>query len=325
MLHPHRPISELAHWHDHGDHAGAHEHDHGHGAYRVRERRRLALAAAVTGAMMVGEAFGGWWTNSLALMSDAGHMLTHFFALGISLLAIRLAALPTAPERSFGLFRVEMLAALLNGVTLLAITAWIVYAAVLRLIHPAPVAELTMLWIAALGLAVNLVSAALLFGVGEHDLNVRSAFLHMLGDTLSSVAIIVGGVAMYYTGQYAIDPLVSLIISVFIARWGWGLVRDSVRALLEAAPRGLSVAEVSRAIEEAAGAQVHDVHLWQITSGMHSLTAHVAVKCGTPLCDCQALAGRLEKLVRERFGIGHAVFQFEECGEGEEEALRRGR
>jgi cobalt-zinc-cadmium efflux system protein len=318
MLHPHRPISELAEWHmhHHGDGDG---HAHAHGPYRLREQRRLAWAAGLTGTMMVAEAVGGWLTNSLALLSDAGHMLTHFFALAISLLAIRLAALPTAPERSFGLFRVEMLAALFNGLTLLAITAYIVYEATVRLLNPAPVAEIAMLWIAVVGLAVNLGSAGLLAGVGREDLNVRSAFLHMVGDTLSSVAIIIGAVAMYYTGRYAIDPLVSLLIALLIARWGWGLVRDSLRVLLEAAPRGLSVAEVSRALEEEAGAKVHDVHLWQITSGMHSLTAHVAVRCGTPLCDCQQLAGRLERLVRDKFGIGHAVFQFEERHEGGEE------
>jgi cobalt-zinc-cadmium efflux system protein len=316
MLHPHRPITELADWHAHIQ--GGHEHDHDYGCYRLRARRRLFWAAAVTGLMMLFEAAGGWWTNSLALVSDAGHMLTHFFALGISLLAIRLAALPTAPEKSFGLFRVEMLAALLNGVTLLAITAWIVYEAVLRLINPAPVAEMPMMWIAVAGLAVNLVSAALLSGVGENDLNVRSAFFHMLGDTLSSVAVIAGAVAMHYTGRYAIDPLLSLVIAVLIVRWGWGLVRDAVHALLEAAPRGLSVAEVAAALEEAAQAGVHDVHIWQITSGMHSLTAHVAVDCGTPLSECQAISARLERLVRERFGIGHAVFQFEERRETQE-------
>lgn len=313
MLHPHRPISELADWHMHKD-----GHAHAHGPYRPRERRRLTLAAALTGAMMVGEAAGGWWTGSLALLSDAGHMLTHFFALAISLLAIRLAALPTAPERSFGLFRVEMLAALANGLTLLAITAWIIYEAAVRLLDPAPVAELPMLGIAVLGLAVNLGSAGLLAGVGREDLNVRSAFLHMVGDTLSSVAIIIGAVAMYYTGRYAIDPALSLLIALLIARWGFGLVRDSLRVLLEAAPRGLSVAEVARALEEEAGAAVHDVHLWQITSGMHSLTAHVAVACGTPLGDCQQLAARLERMLRVRFGIGHAVFQFEERHEGGE-------
>jgi cobalt-zinc-cadmium efflux system protein len=131
------------------------------------------------------------------------------------------------------------------------------------------------------------------------------------------VAIILGGVAMYYTGRYAIDAAVSLLIALLIVRWGWGLVSDSLRALLEAAPRGLSVAEVSAALEEEARGRVHDVHLWQITSGMHSLTAHVAVQGGASLADCQALAARLERLVRERFGIGHAVFQFEELPGGE--------
>ncbi|MBI4832509.1 MAG: cation transporter, partial [Candidatus Lindowbacteria bacterium] len=237
MIHFHRPLSTLSHFHEHE------EADHRH-IHRAVERKRLVLTMALTGSTMAVEVIGGIFTGSLALLSDAGHMLTHFFALLVSFIAIKLATLPTRPTRSFGLYRIEVLAALLNGLTLLLITGFIFYEAVGRLVQPSPIKELPMFVVAAVGLAVNLASAFILLDVGRTDLNVRSAFLHMVGDTASSVGIVAGAIVIYFTGWYIVDPLLSLLIAAVILLWSWNLLRDSVSILLETAPKHISINEV---------------------------------------------------------------------------------
>ncbi len=303
MIHFHRPLSELGHFHGHE------EHDHRH-LHRAVERRRLLLTMSLTGVTMIVEVIGGVMTGSLALLSDAGHMLTHFFALLVSFIAIKLAALPTHPSRSFGLYRVEVLAALLNGLTLLFITAGIFYEAVGRLMEPSPVKELPMFIVAAIGLAVNLSSAAILLDVGKSDLNVRSAFLHMVGDTASSVGIVIGAIVIYFTGWYIIDPLLSMLIAVVILIWSWNLLRDSVSILLETAPRHIDIGEVIDAICERAPevSDVHDVHIWEITSQMYSMTAHLVFREDVPVSECACVFQRLNGPLLEMFRISHVNF-----------------
>ncbi len=266
----------------------------------------------LTGSMMVAEFIGGLLTNSLALLSDAGHMLTHAFALGTSLLAIVVAARPTTPERSFGLYRAEVLAALLNATTLVVITGAIVGEALGRLLHPVPVLTGPMLVVALVGLAVNLASAAILAGAQGGDPNVRSAFLHMVSDTLSSVAIIAGGFLLLATGWWIIDPILGLLISVLILYWVARLLRDSVHVLLESAPAHLRVGTVVDALraEEPAIRGVHDVHLWEITAHMYALTAHLVV-ADLPVAGHEPLLRRTEAFLASRFGITHTVFQLE--------------
>ncbi|MBI5500608.1 MAG: cation transporter [Deltaproteobacteria bacterium] len=278
---------------------------------RRRERRRLGWAIAVTAAAMVGELIGGLWVGSLALVSDAGHMLTHAFALGVSLTAILLAARAATAERSFGFHRVEILAALLNGVVLLGATVWITWEAAERFRRPAPILETPMLVVAAVGLGVNLFTAWLLHDVGKHDLNVRSAFLHMLGDTVSSVAVVAGAIVIGGTGWLWIDPALSLGICVLILIWSAGLIRDAVRVLLEAAPYGMSIQNVRAGIGACFPEVValHDVHVWTVTSGMVAMTARVEVRLES-LDECCELAARLEPYLRSEFGIGHATLQF---------------
>ncbi|MBN1770084.1 MAG: cation transporter [Deltaproteobacteria bacterium] len=329
----------------HGTTAHAHAHDaeraeepwacrvpEGAAPRRLRERRRLRWALAITAAAMVGEAVGGWLVGSLALLSDAGHMLTHAFALGVSLVAVVLAGRAATSERTFGLHRVEILAALLNGVTLLAATVWIAWEAVARFRAPEPILGTPMLVVAVVGLAVNLVTAWLLHDVGKRDLNVRSAFLHLLGDTVSSVAVVLGALIIGRTGWLWIDPALSLGIAVLILVWSAGLIRDAVRVLLEAVPYGISVDNLRRSVRECFPAVegLDDVHVWSVTSGMVAMTARVRTTLES-LDDCCRLAERLEEHLRVEFGIGHATLQFvraprsPETGEDREFAAPRAR
>ncbi len=303
MIHFHRPLSDLGHFHEREEH----EHRHTH---RAVERRRLILTMALTGGTMVVEIVGGLLTGSLALLSDAGHMLTHFFALLVSFIAIKLAALPTRPSRSFGLYRIEVLAALVNGLTLLFITGAIFYVAVGRLLQPSPIKELPMFFVAVLGLAVNLASAYILLDVGKSDLNVRSAFMHMVGDTASSVGIVVGAIVIYFTGWYVIDPLLSMLIAAVILVWSWNLLRDSVSILLETAPRHIDIDEVIGAIRKEAPevVDVHDVHIWEITSQMYSMTAHLVFERDCPVSDCASVFRRLGGFLLQKFQISHVNF-----------------
>ena len=312
MHHAHQP-DQPEPGHDHEAHG------QGHHLHRGRERRRLLISVVITGLMMVVELVGGLLANSLALVSDAGHMFTHFFALGLSLSAIVIAARPATDVRSYGFYRMEILAAFTNGIVLVGITLYIMYESVVRLIRPVEVATTEMLVVAVLGLAVNLVSAALLWGVGREDLNVRSAFLHMITDTVSSVAVVAGALAIRWTGWAQIDPALSVLISVLIGIWSWRLLRDSANVLLESTPRHLRGTDLEAACraEFPEILEMHDLHVWEITSSMYSMTAHVALAPETTVGGAERLRVGLERLVAERFRIRHAIFQFEAEGAAE--------
>lgn len=303
MIHLHRPLSSLEHFHEDEESGLPHVH-------RALERKRLIFTMALTGGTMVVEVVGGLFAGSLALLSDAGHMLTHFFALLISLLAILIAAAPTHPRRSFGLYRIEVLAALLNGVTLLLITGLILYEGIHRLLHVAPIKTLPMMVIAVVGLAVNAFSVVILFDVGREDLNVRSAFLHMLGDTASSVGIVAGAIVIYFTGWFFVDPLLSILIAVVIFIWSWNLLRDSINILLETAPKHINIDEVVRTIREEAPevVDVHDVHIWEITSQMYSMTAHLTFRDNCTIDECAEVFQRLYHPLQTKFRISHVNF-----------------
>jgi cobalt-zinc-cadmium efflux system protein len=315
----HRPDSESGHHDQHGHQRGpGHDHHHDHGVprehvHRPRERRRLLASIIITGLMMVVELVGGILANSLALVSDAGHMFTHFFALGLSLSAIVLAARPASDRRSYGLYRLEILAAFTNGLVLVGATVYILYESVLRLVHPVTIATAEMFWIALAGLVVNLITAALLWGVSREDLNIRSAFLHMITDTLSSVAVVAGALVIRRTGWWQLDPVLSVLISVLIAVWSWRLLRDSANVLLESTPQHLHDQDLAGACCAAFPEilEMHDVHVWEITSAMYSMTAHVALAPETTVGGAERLRARLERFVAERFRVRHAIFQFE--------------
>jgi len=306
------PICDPAHRPLEAARAHGHAHAHGAGEHRPAQRRALALCITLTLAMMAVEFVGAWWTKSLMLLSDAAHMFSHAAALGISYLALRLATKQWGERSHFGLYRTEILGALLNGVGVLLLTAWIVWEAVQRFLAPEAIHGGEMTLIALLGLAVNVVTAILLGRAGAEDLNTKSAFLHMLGDTLSSVAIAVGGLVVWKTGWQWIDPLLSLLIALLIAVWGLRLVRHSCGILLEIAPEGSDPATVREAVVEhfADVHDVHDLHVWEITSGYVCLTAHV-VTHDVALSETQALHERIRRLLRERFHIAHVTLQME--------------
>jgi cobalt-zinc-cadmium efflux system protein len=266
---------------------------------------------ALTGAMMVVELIGGIMSGSLALVSDAGHMFTHFFALGVSYVAIRIAMLPVEPERSYGWFRAEVIAALVNGIFLAGVTVFIGYESIVRLMHPTPIEGGEMLAIAILGLVVNIVSMGLLWGVSHGDLNVRSAFFHMMGDALSSVAVVAGAAAIMLTGILVIDPALSLLITVVIGVWSYKLLAQSVRILMESTPHGLNVADLeqSLAATDSRIRRVHDLHVWEITSGMRAMTAIIDLDPLVTVGETADLLDRLREVARERFAIGHAIIQ----------------
>ncbi|MFH1550999.1 MAG: cation diffusion facilitator family transporter [Planctomycetota bacterium] len=292
-----------------------HSPEHAHGpaghTHRVVAQKRIVLCIALTGLMMVIEVVGGFLTNSLALISDAGHMMTHFIALGISYLAIRLTMRPPTDQRSYGYFRAEILAAFTNGIFLIGVTIYLVYEAVLRTINPQTVETAEMLGVATAGLVVNLVTALLLSGAGRRDLNVRAAFLHMIGDTLSSIAIVAGGVVMLLSGWFIIDAVLSGLICVLILYWAYGLLRESVRILLEFAPKGLNVSDVAECLKSLGGVNnVHDIHVWQITSHMYAMTAHIEVG-DAKVAKTEEILKEAMRELDERFRIEHVVLQFE--------------
>jgi cobalt-zinc-cadmium efflux system protein len=273
--------------------------------------RRLTIVMLLTFLMMVGEIIGGFLTHSLALLSDASHMLTHLAALGIALAAIKISQRPISTQKTYGYYRFEILGAFVNGLTLFAIIAYILYEAVKKLITPQPIEAFAMFIVATAGLAVNLGSAFLLRTSRKDDLNVQGAWFHLLSDTFSSVAIIIGGIVILKTSWYWIDPVLSVVIAVVIAIWGIGLLRESTRVLLEATPRQVDIAAIAEAIREVSGVRaVHDIHVWALSSNMYAMTGHITVD-NIPVAETQEILASVNRMLEEKFKIGHTNFQFE--------------
>lgn len=293
-----------------------HEHDHFErsagtpGRHRESERRGLLWALILTGTILVAEVVGGWLSNSLALLADAGHMLTDALAIGLAWAAVGLAARPATRSKSFGWHRLEILAALFNGVTLVVMSLFIFREAYLRFLEPPEVATGTMLGVATVGLVANAIGLQFLSGHG-HSLNVRGAYLHVLGDLLSSVGVIAGGVFMWFTGNYIVDPILSAGIGVVIVVSAVRLLKESVDVLLEATPAGIDLDEVGRAMVEINGVEgIHDLHVWSLTSGLHALSCHVEVEADN-LPHADAILDRVKAVLRSRFRITHTTLQIE--------------
>jgi cobalt-zinc-cadmium efflux system protein len=272
------------------------------------EKRALAVALALLVGFAGVEVAAGIMAGSLALLADAAHMLSDGFALGLALFAAWLAQRPATPERSFGWRRAEVLAALANALVLVGLGAWIVWQAAGRLSEPP---EVTGGWVLAAGVAglvVNLAAARVLHGAGS-GLNVRAALLHVMADLASSVGVVVAGAVVLLTGWSYADPLAGLLIGVLVVLSTFRVVRETVGVLLEGAPAGMDAREVGTAIASLDGVvDVHDLHLWTITSGFPALSAHVLV---APGADCHAIRRRLEEILRERFGLTHTTLQVE--------------
>jgi cobalt-zinc-cadmium efflux system protein len=258
---------------------------------------------------MIAEAVGGWLTNSLALLADAGHMLTDVAAMSLTLFAIWFAGRPATSRKTYGYYRLEILAAFINGIALVPLSIWIIYEAFARWQSPQEIAATQMTLVAAGGLVVNLTAAYLLHSDHKHDLNMRGAFLHVMGDLLGSVAAIVAGVMIAAFGWLWADAVGSVLISMIIILGAWRLILDSVNVLLEGTPRHINLAAVESAIMETDGVGgVHDLHVWTISSGIDALSAHITHDDSVSHSDLLAV---IRNKLHSSFGIDHLTIQME--------------
>jgi cobalt-zinc-cadmium efflux system protein len=286
--------------------SSSHGHRHGRAA---ESQRHLSIVLILTSVYMVAETFGGWWTGSLALLADAGHMFADVAALTLALMAVWFGARPATPRKTFGYYRLEILAALINGVVLVLVSFLVFYEAYQRWASPPVVRSREMMFVAAGGLLVNLVCAWVLHHDRKEDLNIRGAWLHVIGDALGSVGAIIAGALMLLFGWYAADPLVSVIIALLIVWSSWHLIRESTNVLLEGTPAHINLAAVEDAILETQGVDdVHDLHLWTITSGREALSAHIIHGHATSQPE---LLKELQTKLHDRFGVDHLTIQME--------------
>ena len=305
---------DSAHAHPHGHahaHAYPHAHDHGsHGHHHHHEAgtKRLTVALVVTALFLVAEVVGGVLSNSLALLADAGHMLTDVGALALSLFVAWFSRQPATPQKTYGYLRWEILAALINGSVLLLASGLILWESVQRLAAPEPVQGGLMLAVSVLGLLVNAFAAWLLHGSAGHSLNVRAAYLHVLGDLLGSVAAIVAAVLVRWQGWLVADPVASIVMTALIVLGAWRLVREAVDVLLEATPAHIELESLRRAMAAVPGVrEVHDLHVWSLTSGVVAMSAHAVAPTEA---GHQHVLEQLHAAVA-RFGIRHATIQLE--------------
>ena len=282
-----------------------HSHNHGENA----NARQLSIVLGLVGTFLVVEVVYGFLSGSLALLSDAGHMLTDAAALALSLFAIKMGQRPADQQRTFGYRRAEILAAALNAGALLAIGLYILYEAYLRLRNPVEVQTTSMLIVAVLGLIVNVISARLLVAGSEDSLNVKSAYLEVLGDLLGSVAVIVGALLIRFTGLEWIDPVLGALIGLWVIPRTWTLLRSSVNVLMEGVPEELNLNALRSDLEKLPGvSEVHDLHVWSVTSGQHNLTAHLVSE--SPPAD---LLARVQAVARQ-YNLDHTTVQIEAPG-----------
>ncbi len=292
--------------------ADTHEHIPGGGRDRTAQRRAVWLALAANGGLMATELWAGLAFRSLALLADGVHLLTDVSGLAISVLAIRLARRPATARHTFGLERAEVLAAQVNGIVLLLASGWVVFEAVRRLGHPEQVSGAGLTAVAGIALVVNLGSAWLLRRSAGASLNMQGAFLHLASDALGSLGALAAGVSILVWDARRVDPAVSLFISLLVVWAAWRLLRDAMHVFLEGTPRGMSSAEVERAIAEFPEVLgVHHLHLWNLASDDPALSAHVVLPGTTSMHDAQVRGERLKAMLAERFGVEHATLEME--------------
>ena len=290
-------------------HAPGHAHDHSHDQHLATSKKRLRIVLVLTALFMGVEFMGGWLSNSLALMADAAHMLTDVAAIGLSLFVLWFSRRAVSVAKSYGYLRLEILAALLNGAALIVISLLIFWQAWQRLRTPESIEGPLMLAVALAGLAVNIVAALILHGSAEHNLNVRGAYLHVLGDLLGSVGAIAAALVIMTSGWLPADAVISAFVGMLILVGSWKLVRESVDVLLEAVPPHIELAAVRRAIDEIPGVlEVHDLHVWTLTSGFLAMSGHAVVR--GPEHNQRVLA-EIHNRMRDSFGISHITVQLE--------------
>jgi cobalt-zinc-cadmium efflux system protein len=271
----------------------------------------LRWSLVATFLFVIVEVVAGIQAHSLALLSDAGHNFTDALAILLAWVGFRMQSKPADETKTYGYHRAGVLSAFVNALTLIALSAWIFYESVVRLSHPEPVHETLMIVVAAIGLAVNGCIMLGLRSASRHDLNIRSAFIHMLGDALGCFAIILGAVAIRYTGWVQIDPLLSIVIGILIVWTAWDIIRESLNILLEGLPRGIGLRDVSDTMRGVEGVlDVHDLHIWSLGSSTHALSCHVLIEDVPPSCS-DAILQRINGMLAERFHISHTTVQFE--------------
>jgi len=283
-----------------------HAHSHGHGTGTI-----LRWSLAATSVFVVVEVFAGIQAHSLALLSDAAHNFTDALALLLALVGFYLQSKPADEFKTYGYHRASVLSAFVNALTLLALCVWIFYESVLRLRQPNPVNEWVMIAVAALGLLMNGGIVLALRAASRNDLNIRSAFVHMLGDAVGSVAIIAGALAIRYTGWPQVDPILSILIGLLIVWTAWDIIRESLNILLEGLPRGIRLQDVGATMRAIEGVlDVHDLHIWSLGSSTHALSCHVLIQ-DVPPSASDIILRRLNAVLEDTFHISHTTVQFE--------------
>ncbi len=279
---------------------------------RQRQYRALWVSFLLSFVMMMVELVAGWFGGSLLLLSDAIHMLSHILALGIGLLAMKIAARPCGAHLPFGLYRIEVLGALINGASLALLSLWIIFEAVERILNPLAISSRELIIVASLGLVVNLVSAFLLHRAGQEDLNSKGALYHLVADAISSVIVLVGGAVYSVTGWVTVDPVLSVLVSLVVGKWSIGLLREAVSILLERKPDHINLTLLNTALcqEFPQIRQIHDLHVWEITTNYVCFSAHFVLD-DMLISETHVLRTSIASRLQQDFGIGHAVLQFE--------------
>ena len=294
---------QYIHSHDHEEHV------HNHHEHRGTDKKVLKWALSITLITMFLEFFYGFLSNSLALISDAIHMFTHSFALIVSLLAIIIASKTAPISKTFGYYRIEVIAAFINGITIILSIIWIVYEAYQRFVEPQVIDIKTAIIVAIIGLFVNIITGVILMQGDKDNINLKSAFIHMLSDALSSVAIIIGYIVIYFTSWYFVDIILALIVSLVILKWAIDILKNSTNTLLESSP--VDVKEVKEHIERNEKVlELHDIHIWEITQDMYNMTAHIKID-KKDLENYEEILHQINHNLKEKFKIVHTTFQFE--------------
>jgi len=301
-VHEHKPIST-----EHHNHNCGHEHSHDH---RGKDKKVLKIALVITFITMMAEFIAGFLGNSLALMSDAIHMFTHSFALIISLIAIIIASKKAPTEKTFGYYRIEVLAAFINGITIVLSIFWILYEATLRFLNPSIIDIKISMSVAILGLIVNIITGIILMQGDKENINLKSAFIHMLADALSSFAIIIGYIVIYYTSWYFIDILLALLVTLVIGKWAYNILKDSINTLLETSPIKIDILRNEIKSFDDNIVDVHDIHVWEITQNMFNLTAHIKIN-NKHKDNHKELIRKINHELKHNYNIAHTTLQLE--------------
>jgi cobalt-zinc-cadmium efflux system protein len=292
------------------DHSHAHGHSHTHNHSHAGTGRALIISLILTLGFVIFEAVAGFRASSLALLSDAGHNFADAFSLLLAAFGFYLQSRPANAVKTYGYQRAGVLAAFINAVSLVVLALFLFFESLERLKNPQPVVESTMIVVAAIGLAMNLFIVWKLGGHG-HDMNIRAAWIHMMGDAMSCVAIIAGAIAIHYTGWQKIDPILSILIGLMIIWSGWGIIQESLNVLLEGSPKGIELEEVTGGMRGVDGViDVHDLHIWSLGSQAHALSCHVLID-DVPPSTSEAILKRIKSVLCDRFSITHSTIQFE--------------